>query len=58
MLPHILAQSSSGGVSLLGAAYPVQKVTWYDVIRFANKLSEQEGLEACYSIRNSKIVLL
>ena len=33
-----------------GSDRPVEKVSWYDAVKFANKLSQQEGLEQCYSI--------
>ena len=29
---------------------PVENVSWYDAVRFANKLSVKEGLEKCYEI--------
>ncbi len=29
---------------------PVEKISWYDAVRFCNKLSEYEGLEPCYRI--------
>jgi len=32
----------------LGTAYPVGCVSWNDAVRFANTLSEREGLETCY----------
>ena len=35
--------------SSCGDNCPVEKVSWYDAIAFANKLSEMEGLEKCYS---------
>ena len=28
---------------------PVDNISWWDAVAFANKLSEQEGLSACYS---------
>ena len=33
-----------------GDRNPVEKVSWYDAIRFCNKLSELEGLEPAYTI--------
>lgn len=29
---------------------PVNKVAWFDVVRFCNKLSERAGIEKCYEI--------
>lgn len=31
---------------------PVENMTWFDAVKFANKLSEAEGLDKYYSIRN------
>ena len=33
-----------------GAARPVEQVSWFDCVRFCNKLSEQEGLAVAYQI--------
>jgi formylglycine-generating enzyme required for sulfatase activity len=33
-----------------GSDCPVENVTWYGAIKFANALSKKEGLEQCYSI--------
>ena len=29
--------------------YPVEKVSWFDAVQFANALSQKEGLPACYN---------
>ncbi len=41
--------------SSCGDNCPVEKVSWFDAVTFANKLSELEGLEACYSISGSSV---
>ncbi len=33
-----------------GDQHPVTRVSWYDSIRFCNRLSEQAGLDPCYTI--------
>ena len=37
-----------------GLNCPVETVTWYDAVRMANKLSEQEGLTPCYQIESGE----
>jgi formylglycine-generating enzyme len=32
------------------ATHPVQTVTWYDVVKWANAASEKEGLTPCYKV--------
>ncbi|QHT66140.1 formylglycine-generating enzyme family protein [Rhodocytophaga rosea] len=32
------------------ASKPVERVSWFDAIRFCNKLSEMEGLKPCYTM--------
>ena len=34
---------------------PVEKVSWFDAVKFANKLSSMEGLEECYSINGNTV---
>lgn len=34
---------------------PVDNVTWYDAVTFANKLSKKEGLEQCYKINGDTV---
>lgn len=31
---------------------PVEEVTWYDAVKYANKISEEEGLDKYYNISN------
>ena len=38
-----------------GANRPVENVSWYDVVSFCNKLSEQEGLEPVYMINGENV---
>lgn len=39
-----------------GADCPVESVSWFDAIQFANELSKKMGLPACYAIRNGKVL--
>ena len=41
-----------------GKDRPVERVNWYDAIKFANKLSSMEGLEQCYFIDFDKVLWL
>lgn len=34
--------------------YPVFFISWYDAVKFCNKMSEKEGLEKCYKIYQTK----
>ena len=38
-----------------GEVCPVEMVSWYKAVKFANVLSEQEGLEKCYEIKGKEV---
>jgi formylglycine-generating enzyme required for sulfatase activity len=38
-----------------GATRPVEQVSWLDAVRFANRLSELEGLTPCYLIKEGEV---
>ena len=38
-----------------GKNQPVENVSWFDAVKFANKLSEIEGIEACYQISEEEV---
>jgi formylglycine-generating enzyme required for sulfatase activity len=41
--------------SRCGSDCPVERVSWFDAVRFANKLSQKEGLEECYQINGNSV---
>jgi formylglycine-generating enzyme required for sulfatase activity len=40
-----------------GSSCPVEKVSWYDAVAFANALSEHLGLPQCYAISGENVTL-
>lgn len=46
---------SHQGVSLIDDHFPVQQVSWFDALAFCNRLSQMEGLEQAYEVRNGAI---
>ena len=38
-----------------GSDRPVEAVSWFDAVNFANALSELEGLEQCYEISGESV---
>lgn len=38
-----------------GGQCPVESVSWFDAVRFANALSERDGLPACYRIDGDQV---
>lgn len=43
------------GTTLTGDYKPVQKVSWSDAAKFANRLSSKEGYEKCYRVSGSTV---
>jgi formylglycine-generating enzyme required for sulfatase activity len=43
------------GFSSCGSDCPVEQVSWFDAVKFANALSRKEGLEKCYQIGRSSV---
>jgi formylglycine-generating enzyme required for sulfatase activity len=43
------------GVSLIGTTLPVQNISWFDAVKFANALSKKEGLRAAYRISGKSV---
>ena len=41
-----------------GKSFPVENVTWYDAVMYANKLSEKEGLSPYYEISDVEMLLV
>jgi hypothetical protein len=39
----------------IGNSYPLNLVSWYEAVRFCNKLSELDGLDAAYRISGTKV---
>jgi len=44
-----LMDANPSRLSSCGLNCPVERVSWYDALRYANALSDQEGLSRCYS---------
>ena len=38
-----------------GVKCPVDSVSWYDAVQFANELSKREGLQECYTIEDKTV---
>ena len=50
-----LMHSNPSGFPGCGPTCPIEGVSWLDAIRYANSLSQSEGLEQCYAV-NGQIV--
>jgi formylglycine-generating enzyme required for sulfatase activity len=50
-----LMGSNPSYFSACGASCPVDQVSWFDVVKLANKLSASEGLESCYVINGESV---
>ncbi len=44
------------GFTFKGDSLPAETVSWFDAIRFCNRLSETEKLEKCYEIAGSSVI--
>jgi len=47
--------SNPSHFSSCGADCPVEQVTWYDAVKFANAMSKKEGLRAAYQIYGKSV---
>jgi formylglycine-generating enzyme required for sulfatase activity len=47
-----LISNNPSGFRDCGEDCPVENVSWYDAVYYANRLSETEGLEQCYTLSN------
>ena len=50
-----LMGSNPSKFSGCGAACPVENLSWFEAVAFANKLSAAEGLESCYLISGERV---
>ncbi len=50
-----LMGSNPSNFSACGAECPVEQVSWFDAVGFANKLSAAEGFEPCYVLRGETV---
>jgi serine/threonine protein kinase len=51
----VMGNDPSGYFSGCSTHCPVQNVNWYDAVNFANRLSDKEGLERCYSVNGTSV---
>ncbi|MEC7988172.1 MAG: SUMF1/EgtB/PvdO family nonheme iron enzyme [Myxococcota bacterium] len=52
---RIMGENPSG-FSDCGSQCPVEKVSWYNAIEFANALSKKEGLSECYRVQQAEVL--
>ncbi len=50
--------SNPAHFSSCGDACPVEEVSWYDVIKYANALSSEAGYEECYRVTGETVTFL
>lgn len=49
----VMGEDKNISIYAYGGDFPVETVSWFDAVRFANKLSRLGGREQCYSILES-----
>ena len=49
----VMGEDKNISIYAYGGDFPVETVSWFDAVRFANELSRLEGREQCYSILES-----
>ena len=48
--------SNPSDFSSCGLACPVEQISWFAAVKFANALSKKEGLEECYQINGESVI--